>query len=179
MRSTTVRLSILFVSLACVTAIALAQQGNSSDEDAIRILMEEKFSSAFNAGSVDKGLEILRGVLSDKGYVSVSPQSEKPSEAFVGDKKWYCEQLAKWLANGPIKMVHKVKQITIIGPIAYEIGESKYVGPDGKARTEVWLNVLARQDGGWRLVFATPADSTPKALQQMDTCKKSATEPGK
>ena len=161
-------LFILFVSLACVAATDQAQKKNSREENAIRALMEEKFCSACNADTVDKGVEIMRGVLSDKGFAWVRPQSERPSEAFVGDKKWFCEQLAERLRNGPIGMVHKVKQISIVGPIAYEIGESKYVGPDRKAYTEVWLNVLAKQDVGWRLVFATPAEDAQKALRQMD-----------
>ena len=116
----------------------------------------------------EKGVEIMRSVVSDKGYSAVFPHLERPSEAAVGDKKLLCELLSESLRNGPKWGVHKVQQITVVGPIAYEIGETKDPNQDPKAPPNTWLNVFAKEDVGWRLVFSTPAASAQKAFRRPD-----------
>ncbi|MCY2993487.1 MAG: hypothetical protein NTY19_37255 [Planctomycetota bacterium] len=55
---------------------------------------------ASNADSADKGVEILSGVVSDKGYILVQPNPQKP-EALVGDEKVFLGILAQSLREGP------------------------------------------------------------------------------
>jgi hypothetical protein len=147
-----------------------AQPQRSNDELAIRALMD-KINLACNADTAEKGVEIMRGVLSDKGYTFVLPRADTPSEAIVGDKKALCEALSQSLRNGPKWGVHTVRRITVVGPIAYEIGETKGPNQDPKAPRNIWLNVFAKEDVGWKLVFCTPADSAQKALRRPDARK--------
>jgi hypothetical protein len=158
---------IVFLGWAAPGATTEAQPRDSGDELAIRALMN-RINLAVNADTAEKGVEIMRGVLSDKGYTMVLPRGDMPSEAFVGDKKSFCEALSQSLRNGPKWGVHKVQQITLIGPIAYEIGETEQLDAEGKVQGSIWLNVFAKEDVGWRLVFSTPADSARKALRRPD-----------
>ncbi len=167
---TRVMLCVLVVVLgwASPAAATEAQQRVSSDELAIRALLD-KVNLACNADTAEKGVEIMRGVLSDKSYVSVLPRGDRPSEAAVADKNVFCEFLSQSLRNGPRWGVHKVQEITIVGPMAYEIGESRRPNQDPKTRGSIWLNVFAKEDVGWRLVFSTPAESAQKALGRAGT----------
>lgn len=151
---------------AGLAAASEAQQVDSSDEVAIRTLMD-KISLVLKADTAEKGVEIMRSVISDKSYVSVIPV--RPSEALVADKKVFCEALAQSLRDGPRWGTHEVRQIIIVGPIAYEIGESRGPNQDPGTPGAAWLNVFAREDVGWRLVFSTPADSVQKALRRFES----------
>lgn len=159
---------VVFLGWAARAASTEEQQGLSSDEVAIRALLD-KVNLACNAVTAEKGVEIMRGVISDKSYVTLLPRADRPSEAFVGDKKLFCEVLAQLLRNGPRWGVHKVRQIVIVGPIAYEIGESRRPNQDPETLGNFWLNVFAKEDVGWRLVFSTPADSVQKALRRFES----------
>ncbi len=161
---------IVFLGWAAPAATTEAQQMDSSDELAIRALME-RINLACNADTAEKGVEIMRGVLSDKSYTFVLPRADMPSEAIVGDKKVLCDALSQSLRNGPKWGVHKVLQITVVGPIAYEIGETKDPNQDPKARGTTWLNVFAKEDVGWKLVFSTPAAAAQKAFRRPDVSK--------
>ena len=158
---------VVFLDWAAPAATSQAQQGYSSDELAIRALLD-KVNLACKADTADKGVEIMRGVISDKGYTFVLTNPERMSEALVADKKVFCEWLSQSLRNGPRWGVHKVRQIIIVGPIAYEIGESKDPNQDPKTRGSTWLNVFAKEDVGWKLIFSTPADSVQEALRRFE-----------
>ncbi len=158
---------VLFLGWAVSAAATQAQQASSSDELAIRALLD-KVSLACNADSADKGAEILGSVISDKSYVTLLPRADRPSEALVGDKKLLCEVLVQSLRNGQKWGVHEIRQITIVGPIAYEIGENRRPNQDPKTLGNFWLNVFAKEDVGWKLVFSTPADSVQKALRRFE-----------
>jgi hypothetical protein len=158
---------VVFLGWAARAATTESQQGDSSDELAIRALLD-KVNLACNADSADKGAEILGSVISDKSYVTLLPRADRPSEALVGDKKLLCEVLAQSLRNGQKWGVHEIRQITIVGPIAYEIGENRRPNQDPKTPVNTWLNVFAKEDVGWRLVFSTPADSVQKALRRFE-----------
>lgn len=156
---------VVFLGWAAPAATTEAQQMDSSDELAIRALME-RINLACNADTAEKGVEIMRGVLSDKSYTAVLPRGDMPSEAFVGDKKSFCEMLSQALRNGQKWGVHQIQQITVIGPIAYEIGETEDPNRDPKAPPNTWLNVFAKEDVGWRLVFSTPAAAARRGLRR-------------
>jgi len=156
---------VVFFGWAGLATATEAQQGDSSDELAIRALMD-KISLALKGDTAEKGVEIMRSVISDKSYVSAIPV--RPSEALVADKKAFCEALAQSLRDGPRWGTHEVRQIIIVGPMAYEIGESRGPNQDPETAGAAWLNVFAREDVGWKLVFSTPADSVHKALRRFE-----------
>lgn len=137
----------------------------SEDELVIRALME-KINLAVNSDSPEKGVEIMRAVLSDKSYTIVLPRGDMPSQAFVGDRKSFCEMLSQALRNGQKWGVHNIQQLTIVGPVAYEIGETKDPNRDPKLPPNTWLNVFAKEDVGWRLVFSTPAAAARRGLRR-------------
>ncbi len=156
---------VVFLGWAASAATTQEQQGASSDELAIRALLD-KVNLACNADSADKGAEILASVISDKSYVTLLPRADRPSEALVGDKKLLCEVLAQSLRNGQKWGVHEIRQITIVGPIAYEIGGTRDPNQDPKTPGNTWVNVFAKEDVGWRLVFSTPVESAEKAAAE-------------
>jgi hypothetical protein len=159
-----------FLGWLALAGTTQAQEGGSSDEVAIRALME-RINLALNADTAEKGVEIMKGVVSDKGYAIVNPHPEKPSEALVGDKKVLLEILAHSLRNGPRWGVHKVKKIVVVGPVAYEMGVTTDPSAEGKAQGDTWFNVFAKEDVGWKLVYSTPAAGLQKALRQLDARK--------
>lgn len=168
MKTSRFTLPAIVVSLACVAQApqTRAQQGDSNEERAIRAIVD-KINVAYNVDDADKGVEIMRGVLSDKAYALITPNPQRPSEAVVIDKKVYCELLPQWLRNGPSGIVHTVRQVTIVGPIAYEKGVSKIPETNGKVRTGAWLNVFAKESVGWRLVLSTPVDGVEMSLRPL------------
>jgi hypothetical protein len=181
MRANRVMLCALAFCLggAALAVAAEARPADANDQRAIRALVE-KINLSMNAGTADKGVEIMRGVVSDKGYTIVLPRPDKPSDAVVGDKKMLLEAVSQSLRIGPKMGVHKVQQVTIVGPIAYEIGETQRPDQDAKARGDAWLNVFAKEDGEWKLVFGTPADDFQKAMRQLVVGKAKTDEgPGK
>ena len=99
------------------------------------------------------------------------PLPENPPRVLVGDKESLLEGLADSIRNGPRWGTHEVRRISIVGPVAYEIGESKAAGQDSTAPVQNWLNVCAKEDVGWRIVYSTPADGVLKAMGQLDVLK--------
>jgi hypothetical protein len=172
MKSIQTRLLVLSVFAACVafSGIAQAQQDQSSDERAIRALYVQ-INHALSAETAEEGVEIMKGIISDKAFTFVMPLSENPPKVIVGDKKGWLEALADSLRNGPKWGSHKVQRIVIVGPVAYEIGESKRPDQDATARGQNWLNVFAKEDVGWRLVYSTPGDDALQAMRQLDARK--------
>jgi hypothetical protein len=171
MRVNRVTLCALTVCLGGAT-LAVAAEGQpaaANDERAIRAVID-KINLAMSADTEDNvAAENMRSVVSDKGYTIVVPKPDKPTEAFVGDKKALLGILSQLRRD---RCVHKAQQIAIVGPMAYEIGETTTgADRDGKVRGHAWLNVFANEDGGWRLVFGTPADDFRKAIRQLDGAK--------
>jgi hypothetical protein len=156
---------IIILGWAASAAGAEATKGVSSDEVAIRALMD-KVNRACNLDDADKGAEMLGSALSDKGYVTVMPSPYRPSEAIVGDKELLCDMLAQSLRNGQKWGVQKVLDLIVVGPIAYTIGETKNPNQDPDAPGSRWLNVFAKEDVGWQIVFSTPAESAEKAVAE-------------
>jgi len=172
MKSIQVRLIVPFVFAVCVASActAQAQQGQSSDERAIRALIEQA-NLAMNAETAEKGVDIMKEVLSDKAFAFVMPLTENPPNVIVSDKKAFLEALADSLRNGPRWGSTKVRRISFVGPVAYQIGEPKTSGQDTATPDQTWLNVFAKEDVGWRLVYSTPGDDALQAMRQLDVRK--------
>ena len=172
MKSIRSGLLVPFLLAACVAFAftAQAQQGESSDEREIRALYV-KINAAMSAETAEEGVEIMKGILSDKAFTFVMPLPENPPRVLVGDKKALLAGLADSIRNGPRWGTHEVRRISIVGPVAYEIGESKAAGQDSTAPVQNWLNVFAKEDVGWRIVYSTPADGVLKAMGQLDVLK--------
>lgn len=98
-RITQCSLVVVLGSLALV-GTAQVQQKDSSDERAIRALVDQ-INRAMTSESAEKGVEIMKGVVSDKAYVIVQPNPGNPSEALVGDKSVLLDALAQSLRDGP------------------------------------------------------------------------------
>jgi hypothetical protein len=159
-------LLVVFLGWAASAATTEEQhQKASSDELAIRALMD-KVGRACTTDDADKAAEMLGSVLSDKSYVSMMPHPTRPSEALVVDKRMLCEALAQSVRRGQKWGAPKVLEIIIVGPVAYEIGETKDPTQDPEAPGSRWLNVFAKEDVGWRIVFSTPAESAGKAASE-------------
>lgn len=169
MKSIQTRLLVPFIFMACVASActAGAQQENSSDERAIRALIDQT-NLAMNAETAEKGVDMMKEVISDKAFTFVMPLSENPPKVIVGDKKGFLEALADSLRNGPRWGSTKVRRISFVGPVAYQIGESKNPGQETGTPGQTWLNVFAKEDVGWRIVYSTPGDDALKAMRQLD-----------
>ena len=84
------------------------------------------------------------------------------------NKVVFCDALSKLREPAGLEYVHRSKSVTILGPIGCETGNTQTTLPDGSTRTTTVLNVFAKEDIGWRLVFAMPADILRKALTEVD-----------
>ncbi len=113
----------------------------------------------------DDGVELFQQVLSDEAFAFAMPRPGKPSEAAVFDKHGFCEAIDwRMQHDKPKSHEHRVKGITVAGPMAYEIGESIEVRAGGQRRIDEIMNVFAKGPAGWRLVFSTPCAGVRKAL---------------
>jgi uncharacterized protein (TIGR02246 family) len=137
-------------------AVAPAQEAEETEQAkaAIRALID-KFNTAWKEDSGD----ILVGeVLSDKAFAFAAPpgQSAADSEARVLNKQAYVEAFKKHILNAKLrKHEHQVQSITVLGTLAYEFGTVIDITRDGQEQRADMLNIFAREDVGWRLVFST------------------------
>jgi ketosteroid isomerase-like protein len=69
----------------------------------------------------------------------------------------------------PRKHEHKIKSITIIGPVAYEIGDVLDITADGSQRHSEVMNIFAKEDTGWKLVQSVPMDNIQRTLQSFSS----------
>jgi len=67
------------------------------------------------------------------------------------------------MKNPPQRHEHIISGITVAGPIACEIGTSTDIARDGSEQRDEILNVFAKDEGGWKLVFSTHADTVREA----------------
>lgn len=160
------------VLMALFSAFALAQptqKGN--DEAAIRVLVD-KINQAWQS---EKPSTLFQEILSDKGFVVAIPKPDNFSEAAIINKQRFCELLDNTMQGQqrPKKHEHKVESITIIGPLAYEIGTLLDVLADGTKRRDEVINVFAKDETGWKLIHSSPADNIRKAItsSKNDTSK--------
>ena len=159
-------LELILGALAFASS-AQAQSGDHADERAIRAVIE-RVNLALAADTAQKGVELMTGVISDKGFAFVQRNPEQ-REALVGGRKLFLDVLAKSLRAGPKWGTHKIHEVAIVGPIAYTIGATENSEQDTHATR--WLNVFAKEDVGWRWVYSTPADDIQQAFRQLGEAK--------
>ena len=157
---------IVLGTCSVLAAAAVTRPVDSQAEAAIHALVKN-INLAWNSDA-QKGVKIMREVISDKAYTIVAPGPEDASVATIMDKEAMCDLVAQTLQNGPTGHTHKIHRLVTVGSMAYEIGA------DPKAPTETWLNVFAKEDRGWRLVFSTPAQSFQEASRQLAAIKRDA-----
>jgi len=159
-----------YVVMVAAVAIALAagstglaQQSEAEARQAIQKVID-KVNLAFTA---EEPAALFREILSDRAFALAMPRPDRPSEAVVLDKKTFCENYGRWLKeNRPKRGVHKIEKLTLVGPLAYEMGVTEEEDANGKVTRNTWLNVFAREESGWKIVFSTPAGDLPQALKK-------------
>jgi hypothetical protein len=141
----------------------LAQKPDAEARQAIQKVIDK-----FNLPSTaEEPAELFREVLSDKAYAIAMPRQDRPSEAVVLDKKTFCEGYGRWLKeNPPKRAVHKIERLTLVGPLAYAICATEHEDASGKIQRAKWLNIFAKEETGWKIVFSAPADDFPQTLQK-------------
>ncbi len=145
----------------------------TAEEKAI-LAQVEQINRAWQA---DNGEEIMRTVLSDKNCTVLVPRPEQ-SMPTVLDKEAFCGLLGQALKqNRPRKHVHQVQNITIIGPLAYEIGVTEHVDQNGQGSHTRIMNVFAKEDVGWCLVVSAPADQVQQAFAEADAHNEQSAAP--
>jgi hypothetical protein len=157
---------VMAVAVAAVLAVhseGIAQQSDSEARAAIQKVID-KINLAYTAE--DPG-QLFREILSDKACAIALPRPDRPSEAVVLDKKTFCESFARWLKeNRPKRFVAKIERLTLVGPLAYEINVNEQEDANGKVERNRYLNIFAREETGWKIVFSAPADDFPDALKK-------------
>jgi uncharacterized protein (TIGR02246 family) len=149
--------------MAALIAMIFAQNGTSlagppdADEQAraaVRGLID-KFNASWDK---ENGPTLIGEVLSDKAFVLLRPDKQpgEPARARVQNKQEYIEGYKKFVLNANLqKHEHQIKSVAVMGPIAYEFGVIIDVSQEGEERRGDVLNVFAKEDVGWRLVFST------------------------
>lgn len=149
---------------------ALAQEPGDEEARAAVKALVDKINLAWKA---ENPASLFQQILSDKSFAFALPRRDNPSEARVLNKQTFCKLLEESMAKErPRKHDHRVKAVTVLGPLAYELGTTDQVTAEGvEQRTEI-LNVFAKDETGWKLVFSTFADHARKALRADSTDKK-------
>ena len=155
---------VVVVVCGLAFAPALAQEPGADDRRAIEALVE-KINLAWKS---DSGQEIMQSVISDKAAAIALPDPSNPAQAAVLDKTVFCRAFARLLENSrPKSHVHEIHSVAIVGLCACEIGVTEQVAADGQRRTDAIMNVFAKEDVGWRLVFSMPANSDEQTVRQL------------
>lgn len=153
---------VMVAAVAVVLGVGskgLAQQSDAEARQAIQKVFD-KVNLAFSA---EDPAALYREIISDKAFALAMPRPDRPAEAVVLDKKTLCENYGRWLKeNRPKRGVHKNQKLTIVGPLAYAIGVTEIEDANGEVRRERWLNIFAREETGWKIVFGAPADDALK-----------------
>ena len=154
-------LAVLVVGLLSPVLVAEEPPGDQDAEAAIRAQID-KFNSAWQK---ENGVALIEEVVSEKAFTLVMPRSSR-AEARVLNRAAYSAAFQKLVQEAGLrKHEHQIQSITVLGPIAYELGIILDVANDGtEQRTEV-LNVFAKEDAGWKLVFSTTPDLIKKVRE--------------
>lgn len=135
-----------------ISAIWAADAGVSQDEQAIRALIQ-KIDAAWKTPG---GSKLLAQVISERGYVFAMPKPGNPSLAAISGRAENVANFDKIATNAPGKHVHETRSIKIVGPLAYEEWKSVDELRDGTSRLLDWMSVYAKDESGWKLIFAAP-----------------------
>lgn len=152
------------VVVECLCSVSAFSQDRADEEAraAIRAMID-KVNLAWKP---EGDASLLREVLSDKAFAVVFPRPGNPSEAIIHNKQTFCEWVEKILQERRLrKRQHRIKSVTVSGPLAYELGTSVSATAEGQERQFEILNFFAKDETGWKLVFSASADQVRKALR--------------
>ena len=121
--------------------------------------VKEKFQKLNRMWKEEVGTEFLNEIFSDKAYVLAIPREDKPTEAIIADREGFYQGYTEWAQSAQrTTFEHRVESIKVVGPIAYEVGTTTYVTGDGKKGDVRFMNVFAKDETGWKLIFSGPFD---------------------
>ena len=158
-------IAIAMIALCCVGSVVTfsSDQPMSDDEATIRTLIG-KLNLAWKS---DKGVDIMRDVISDKAFAFAIRDPRNPGQALVLNRATFLRSLENMLKNNrPLRHVHITKSVTVAAPYGYELGVTEQTTAGGKSTSENVMLFLAKEDAGWRIISWTPADDAGKAIQQ-------------
>lgn len=137
------------------------EQQRQQDRAAILALVEE----INRAWTSEANAALVREILSDNAFVLAIPRPNDSSKAAILDKASYCQWFERMIGERrPREHKHTVKEVAFAGPLAFEVGTSIHVAPEGEARRDHILNIFARDEPGWKLIFSTVANDLSQSL---------------
>lgn len=152
----------LVLVVAAILALNCTASAGPPDADEQAKAAVQALIDKFNASwDKENGPALIGEVLSDEAFVLLRPDKQpgEPARARVLNKQGYIEAFRTYIQNAGVQQhEHQIRSITVMGPIAYEFGTIVDVRENGGARRGEILNVFAKEDVGWRLVFSTPPE---------------------
>ncbi len=137
------------------------EQQRQKDRAAILALVE-KINRAWTS---EANAALVREILSDKAFVLAIPRPNDRSKAAILDKASYCQWSKRMIGERrPREHKHTLNDLAFVGPLAFEVGTSIHVAPEGEARRDDILNVFAEDETGWKLIFSTVVNDLGKSL---------------
>jgi hypothetical protein len=143
----------LLILLCCLAANLFSQVG-STDESAIRKIVEQ-FTPMWTA---QNGVEIFQNISSRTHYLFLSTKSILNRDGFI-------QLLSKMLQNNPpVKHTHSIKKILTTDSLAFEYGTMELVRKKGQTTKGESLNVFFREESGWKLIMNLPVAELRKVI---------------
>jgi len=128
---------------------------------AIRALMDK----VNRAWKIEDSSLLLQEVLSDKAFAFALKSPDDPSQAAILNKHSFCKSFDRMQQEQQIEnQEHTIESIAVFGPVAYEIGVTRNIYPDGTQSHHQSLNFFAKDETGWKMYFSTSADLVREAL---------------
>ena len=114
------------------------------------------------AWAVEDGTALFGEILSDRAFAVPFVSPRQPVEVVVLDKEAFLSNQIK-VRQGPDYRGHRHRAdfITVVGPLAYELGTSRHSTADGAENATKLMNFYARDTrdaSGWRLISSLPAE---------------------
>lgn len=163
------------VALACalLTTTAAAAQPAEPDADEAKTIAREAVRNLIrrieHAWTSPQGVDIMADVLSPRAFAWAAPLPGNRQQALVLNRVAFLAVFSQALQREPpLRHEHDIRSLVVEGPMAWEVGDVRHVGPAGRERRTRVLNVFARENEGWRLLFSTPADNVRRALDKAE-----------
>jgi hypothetical protein len=143
----------LFIAIPLLPAIA---QSAGGDERQIAELIQR----INHSWTTIDGVGEMRSVMSDSGsYAVLRDPRGQTGNVFLG-KDDFLALFDRMLKGGlPKKHVHTTKALSIVGSVAYEVGELEHVDGQGNRSVDRQFFVYVKQAAGWRLQTTLPLDA--------------------
>lgn len=150
---------ITIITAACISSSIT--EAASNDEEAIKRLAI-KTNMAYRK---ENGPEIFNEILSDKGFSIAIPSPQDPSTAIIVNKQSFITLFKNFMQTSrPKKHDHQVESVTVIGPLAYEIGKITSVTQNDVQYDYNVINFFAKDVSGWVMIHSTPLENIKRAI---------------